>query len=297
MNLIVRVLEVIFPVFVIAGTGYLYGLIRKPQMERINQLNMDVFIPALIFHVLAVKSFDLYTYLWLFIGGVVIVLGSGLLAYPLAKTMHTQVKTFIPPMMFYNGGNMGLALALFAFGEQALPGAVVLFLAGTTLNFTIGIYILDRRTNFFNMLRTPLIVTTIAGLLFSINDWSIPVIISTPIEMMGRISIPLMLFSLGVRLVDLDLGDWHTGMFGALARPILGVICAAAVLFFVDLPSEQRDLLLLYAVLPPAVINFMLAEIYKQEPGKVASIVSLGNLAALITMPAVLMYIFSQVNS
>jgi predicted permease len=37
--------------------------------------------------------------------------------------------------------------------------------------------------------------------------------------------------------------------------------------------------------LPPAVFCFMVAERYRQEPDKVASIVLLGNLAALAFVP------------
>ncbi len=40
--------------------------------------------------------------------------------------------------------------------------------------------------------------------------------------------------------------------------------------------------------LPPAVLNFMFAERYHQEPDKVASMVLIGNLAALVFLPAAL---------
>ena len=41
-------------------------------------------------------------------------------------------------------------------------------------------------------------------------------------------------------------------------------------------------MLLVFGALPPAVLNFLFAERYKQEPQRVASIVLIGNLAALI---------------
>jgi len=41
-------------------------------------------------------------------------------------------------------------------------------------------------------------------------------------------------------------------------------------------------------VLPPAVVNFMLAEQYNRNPDQVASIVMIGNLIGLITIPLVL---------
>jgi predicted permease len=47
----------------------------------------------------------------------------------------------------------------------------------------------------------------------------------------------------------------------------------------------QAGLLFLFAALPPAVLNFMVAEQYRQEPGKVASIVLVGNLLSVIFVP------------
>ena len=55
-----------------------------------------------------------------------------------------------------------------------------------------------------------------------------------------------------------------------------------------DLNPVQWSVLLLFAALPPAVLCFMLAEQYKQEPTRVASIVLIGNIAAIIWIPLAL---------
>jgi len=56
----------------------------------------------------------------------------------------------------------------------------------------------------------------------------------------------------------------------------------------VDLPSEQVPILLLFSALPPAVLNFLVAERFNQEPQKVASIVLIANFASILVIPAVL---------
>ena len=56
--------------------------------------------------------------------------GSGVAAWVLARVTGMQPKTLVPPMMFNNCGNLGLPLAVLAFGELALApmvGAVALF--------------------------------------------------------------------------------------------------------------------------------------------------------------------------
>ena len=50
----------------------------------------------------------------------------------------------------------------------------------------------------------------------------------------------------------------------------------------------ERALLLVFGALPPAVLNYMFAERYNQEPEKVASMVLLGNLMAVIFLPLAL---------
>jgi hypothetical protein len=69
---------------------------------------MNVLAPALIFSAFASKDFDLYASRGVILGAIGVVVGSGLLAWPFARLLHEDVRTFVPPMMFNNCGNMGL---------------------------------------------------------------------------------------------------------------------------------------------------------------------------------------------
>jgi malate permease and related proteins len=51
------------------------------------------------------------------------------------------------------------------------------------------------------------------------------------------------------------------------------------------LTGTARAQLLLFAALPPAVMQFMLAERYRQEPERVAAMILLGNALAVIFVP------------
>src|SRR5690606_34811191 len=113
-----------------------------------------------------------------------------------------------------------------------------------------------------------------------------PLLIS--IRMLGEISIPLMLFALGVRLTDSRISSVGLGVLVAAARPIVGMLLAVAVMQVIELPPQERALLLVFGALPPAVLNYIFAERYDRDPGAVASMVLIGNLAALITLPVAL---------
>ena len=92
-----RILGIILPVFSIILLGYVYARKTKPDMGWVNRINVNVLAPALIFSALASKDFDLTANWLLILGTVAIVLGSGLLAWPFARLLHEDARTFLPP--------------------------------------------------------------------------------------------------------------------------------------------------------------------------------------------------------
>ena len=286
-----QVFEIVFPIFAIVLLGYLYARRHGPDMASANRLNLDIFTPALIFSVLSGEGFELGRYAELAGAALLVVLGSGVVAWPFARLFGYQSKMFLPPMMFNNSGNMGLPLALFAFGEHALPAAMILFLVENTLHFTVGNAMLTGHLNPLKLLRMPMLQATLAGIVVAVWQLRIPAPLHEAIDLLGQIAIPLMLFALGVRMTGVDLSDWRIGMAGALLCPLSGLLVAWLVTRSIALPGIQAEQLLVFAVLPPAVLNFMLAERYQIEPRKVASIVLLGNAASLLVLPAALFFL------
>lgn len=286
--MLLKIISIIFPVFAIASVGFLYGRYKRPDMSLVNRLNMDLFVPALVFAALVSKSFDITHYSEIALGGLLVVVGSGLLVWPFLHLLNVDAKTFLPPMMFNNSGNMGLPLALLAFGQSAMPAAVVLFIVEMLLHFTLGIYMLDRRLHLFNLLRMPMILATIFGLILGGGKIPLWEPLAVMIKMMGDVAIPLLLFSLGVRLTNISLHDWRLGAVGAVFGPASGMLIAWLFLSIFDLPPLQHSLLIIFGALPPAVLNYLVAEQYHQEPDKVASIVMLGNLGSVLVMPLAL---------
>ena len=289
--MIERILGIVFPVYAIVAAGFFYGRWAKPDLRFANQLNMDIFVPALVFAALASKSFDITHNLGLFAGGIAVVLGAGLLSWPLARALGVAPNTFVPPMMFKNSGNMGLPLMTLAFGEAALPAAVVLFFVENTLHYSLGTWMLDHRAKLTNLWKVPVIAAALAGQaisLFQLPLWQ-PAWLA--VKMLGDVSIPLLLFSLGVRLTDAHLGDWKISLAGALVSPATGIVVALAVTPLLELAPRDAAMLLLFGALPPAVLNYVFAERYHQEPERVASIVMVGNTLSLAVIPLVLAYV------
>lgn len=282
---------VLFPIFVLILVGYLYAKFRHIDMEFANRMNMEIFIPALLIEALSRKSFNLIDYQLLAIAGILVVLLSGVLAWGFAKAFKLSVPMFVPSMMFNNCGNMGLPLAVLAFGEEALSAAVVLFLASNLLHFTLGAYIVGGKISWWNLLKMPVNIATIIGLVISFSQWEMPEVIHIPVQMLSQVAIPLMLVSLGVRMTTVDLSAWRLGFLGAILCPFFSVLVAFFLLLFMPIDPAQRIQLLMFATLPPAVLNYMFAEKYNQHPTEVASMVVVGNALSLFTLALMLLYL------
>ena len=95
----------------------------------------------------------------------------------------------------------------------------------------------------------------------------------------------------GIEAIHIDWKDWKIGLIGAIVSPLSGLAIALPVGYLLQLPALQYSMLIVFGALPPAVLNYMVAERYNQQPRQVASIVMLGNLASVLIIPLVLAFV------
>ena len=157
----------------------------KPDLGWVNRINIAVLLPALIFSALASKDFELAANLPLIAGSIGVVLGSGLLAWPFAKLLHQDHRTWVPPMMFNNCGNMGLPLAYLSFGQPGLSAMVTLFTISNLAHFTLGVHIVKRDAALWPILRSPMVVATFLGFAFALAHPPMPEWLTLAIKMVG----------------------------------------------------------------------------------------------------------------
>jgi predicted permease len=154
--------------------------------------------------------------------------------------------------------------------------------------------LVNRSASWFNLVKLPLIQATFIGLMLNLMAVKVPALLLKPIEMLGMCAIPVMLFSLGVQLVNIDLTHWKIGLLGAILRPLSGALVYCLIRPWFSLTPFQASGLLVLAVLPPAIINYIIAEQYQQEPHQVAAIVMLGNLMSFVSLPIALAFALPQ---
>lgn len=295
LDLTARISASLLPLIIIVLSGAWYAHRFKPDFSAVNATNMDVFVPALVFSVLLSGDFQVIAMGQLVVATAILILSCGALAWLLARTFGWPMTAFVPPLMFRNAGNIGLPLAVFAFGEQALPAATLVFLVENTLHFSLGTRILTPSAKLWQVLKIPVVWVSIFAIGLNLSEVKPPVIVLQPIDMLGQISIPLMLFGLGVRLQSADLREWRIGVAAGLAAPVLGVLCFIAMQPWLSLPPLQMAVLLSYAALPPAVLNFMFAERFQQYPAKMAAVVAISHVVALLSLPLALAWAMSYI--
>jgi len=183
-------------------------------------------------------------------------------------------------------------LALFAFGEEGLRIMLIMCVAGNVLHFSLGFWILRGACDPREVLRNPIVLSAIAGLAFSATGVSLPQFLATSLDLLGTASIPLMLFALGVRLTRINIGNLRIALIGATACPASGILSFLVLVALVPgLDGLERDVLLVFSALPPAILNYMFAERFGVHPDAVAATVLAGTLVALGSIPLALSFV------
>lgn len=283
-----RIVSILFPIVAIVVAGFFYGRRHNPEMSVANRLNMDIFVPALILGAMASKSFDPERYAGLACGAALLLLSCGLLARLLARPLDLPWRTFVPPMMFNNSANIGIPLAVLAWGEEALPAGVILYSVSNVLHFSLGVRMLDVHARLHTLWRNPTLMAVFAGITVSLLGIAVWPPLVEALQLLGNVAIPLLLFALGVRMQHVRFNALGASLVGAFLRPALGMALGWLFAELLGLNARDSAMLIVFGALPPAVMNFLFAERYGQEPERVAAIVLIGNLAALLVLPLAL---------
>jgi len=277
----------VIPVFMLIAAGFIFAHWKKISLASVTEIIVYLGTPSLVFSSLASRPLYAGDLGILAAGIIAIYAGVGLLVRVYFAIFRFHSRGFALPTLFMNAGNMGIPLALFAFGQAGMQRATVLFVICTFLQYTLGLYILHGRGNWQEVFRLPLIYATIAGLAVNLAQIKIPELLLQPVTMLGQATIPVMLISLGYRLHEVESLQWGHALGGALLRIFGGFAAANIAVLAIGATGVNRQVLLLYGALPAAVINFILTEKYRQDPALAASIVVISTFLSVLTIPIV----------
>jgi hypothetical protein len=284
----IKALSPVISVFLLIAAGFTFAHWKKINLASITEIIVYLGTPALVFSALAGKALVAEDIVLLFLGSTLIFGALGLLigVYFVLSGFHS--RGFALPILFMNTGNMGIPLALFAFGPAGMQRATLLYVFTAFLQYSLGIDILNGSANWIEIFRLLLIYAAIAGVYFNLMQIRIPEGLAQPINMLGQATIPWMLISLGYRLSEVRSVQWGHAVAGALLRIVGGFGAATAAVLVIGAQGVNRQVLLLYGALPAAVVNFILTEKYRQDPALAASVVVISTFLSIFAIPVVL---------
>ena len=286
-----QISSIVFPVFIIIGVGFGFSKLKKIDLTPINELVVYITTPCLIIHSLSKFPIDLSVAGKIFVIISLIIFVSIIIAMVLIRFLELDYKVYLPPVLFANTGNMGLPLVLFAFGEYGFNIGILCLVANTILHYSVGIIILNSAKNPWEIFRLPLIYSTIIGIVISVTEFQMPLMLERSIKLLGDISIPAMIFALGYKLSELKLSKVATSfLFGSL-RIFLGLSLGVVLVKLFGLEGINAKVVILQAAMPPAVFNFVLAEKYNQDSKTVASIIMAGTIVSFFVLPVIISYL------
>ncbi|TYO91493.1 AEC family transporter [Oceanicella actignis] len=289
MSVIVEVLRVVAPVFVLGFAGWAW--VRAGEdfpLRFVTRLCFTVAVPCLIFVALARAELDrgaLASLALATLGGYA---AAGLALAALLRAAGLSQRAFLAPLTFGNTGNVGLPVALFAWGEQGLALAVVVFAVMACLSFTVGVWLVSGGGSPREALRQPIFYAAAGGLAAAGFGVAPPGWVMDSLALAGQMAIPLMLFTLGVAMARLTPAG--AGRAALLSGARL-VVCAAAALGaarLAGLPELASQVLLMQLTMPVAVTSYLMAERYDARPVEVAGLVVVSTAIAVLAIPAML---------
>ncbi len=287
-----QVIGILFPVFALVLVGYSVGRWIRPDFKAINRINMDTFTPALVFSSLVAMPLDTEQ-VPLLSAALIAVLVPGIVMIPICKLMKLEFKAWAPPHMFRNSGNLAIPLFTYTFGESALASAVLLFVVSACTHVSLGLAVLSNGNPFKQVIRMPVFLATAAALAINLSGlvvWS-PLYEAT--KLLGQAAVPVMLLSLGAQMCNMRLAGLKVGVICTVQSLFTGAIAFALIYVFIPLPTMQLQMLVLFAMLPPAVMNYLFAERFHIAPDQVASMVLFGNFFSILTLPILLWFALS----
>ena len=289
ISIILEVLQIVAPVFLLALIGFVWVRIGWAfDLQFVTRLAMTLSIPCLIFMALMRADIEPAALEALVLATLVAYAGVALFILVFVLIFRLERRTYLSPLIFGNTGNIGLPVALFAYGQEGLALAVLVFAIMAILSFTIGIWMVSGSVNPITALKEPTVLATFLGGLFMLQGWRLPGWTENTLDLIGQLGIPLMLITLGVAIARLRPGDFGKGVLLSIIKVGICVSVPWGAALYFGLDQMALGVLVLQVAMPVAVTSYMLAEKYNAKSGDVASLVVTSTLLAVFAIPAIL---------
>lgn len=287
-----EIFSILAPVFICAGIGFCWSKSGKAYDINLITAIVSYFgTPCLVFHSITSleiqpEALTIMAIAALSANGVFIFFGAVFLA--LSKLPQ---RAFLQTLSFPNIGNVGLPLCLLTFGQEGLALGTTFFAVYAAFQLTAGAAFVSGRFSFTSLAKMPIIPATILAVILLLSNTPVPVWLDNTTTLIGDLTIPLMLFTLGFSLSQIRLANLQIPLILSLLRLIMGFGVGVGLAHLFHLKGAAAGVVILQCSMPVAVFCYLFAQLYDRRPTDVAGAVVLSTFMSFITLPLLLWFI------
>lgn len=298
------IVNVVLPIFAIVLAGYVSGrrgLLGSESSAALNGFVYYVALPVLLFKAMAqVDTHDVLNgpYIAAYAGGQTVTLVLGMIvARTVFRASLAEAATHGTAAIYGNVGYMGIPLVLTAFGEAALPAAII----STIINAAVNIAVLtafietdQHRGGGADVVRdvaralgrNPILIAPILGFAWAMTGIPLPTPLVTFGSVLGAAAGPCALFSLGLFLVGKPLSEGRAEVASMTSLKLLIhplVTWGLAVWLLQDQPT-WATVCILMAALPTGANLYILTQKYGVYVARTSTAILASTVLSVITL-------------
>ncbi len=284
-----EILGVLAPVALIVCIGFwLEKTTDIIVTKQLSTLVMTVGTPALVFSSLTRTALPFDELMSVSAGALCATGIATIIALLVIWIGKFEVRTYLAPLTMPNSGNLGLPLVLLAFGQDGLAIGISFFFVVAIIQYTAIPIVVTGSFSLKRLVKEPLIWGVIGALAFKSTEAPVPQVIDNTTEILGGMMIPIMLILLGSSIARLKIADMKVATFMAFVRLFAGLIGGVGAVLLLGLTGPTAGAVFLLAAMPSAVVCYVIAQRYEQEPEKVASLVVSSTFLILLVLPVLI---------
>jgi len=293
MELYLKLIDVIAPVFFVIGIGYYLGK-KNPEINTdfITTFAGNVGTPAMIFYTITTTGVTLSVFTEYFIYSLIVIGGFSIVGIIFLLLLKKDFISELPPLILPNTGNMGIPICLFAYGTAGLGVASAIASVIILLHFTLGVLLAKKSFSFEILIKNMPIYGIIVSVIFLYFEWDVPGYLENTTFLLTYATIFLVLMSLGIALSRLKVVSWtHASILGAV-RVIIGPLIGFGLIKFLNLNGFAAGVLLIQSCMPSAVLTYLVGSMYSERKvvDSVASVIVTSTVMSFVTIPIVVYY-------
>jgi len=297
--------EIILMVVSIAtgALGRRLGIFSSEDGNALSKIVLTIFLPCTtILSLMKIEKNMFGEMIEILLATIVLFLLSLGILGTVSKIVFRKNRKIIPVMVlngtFGNGGFMGIPIALAVYGCSGVQRLLFSNLAFAIIFWTIGVYIcvlygsgeFSSKLAARELVRNPVTISTFIGLLFGLTEIQLPASVFEFMDVLNRATVPLSMVAIGMFLETSSFRSYLLpSLFNAIFKFLVSPTLALLIAHFLDLSMMNTEILLLQALMPPAVLNTILLSRYSLNAELSSAITVVNTLVSLPIIFAIIL--------